>query len=152
MVELIKYINVLQGAFYLYTEEDEKLVNVATYAYNRRKFLKLEFNVGEGLVGQCAFEMATIFRREIPEDYVTISSGILGNKKPTSLLLVPLITDEKLQGVLEFASLDEDIDKLSIRFLEELSDIIARTIFNLKVNTRTEKLLKDAQEMTNELQ
>lgn len=152
LVELIKYINVLQGAFYLYTEEDKKLVNIATFAYNRRKFLNLEFNVGEGLVGQCAFEMATIFRREIPEDYVTISSGILGNKKPTSLLLVPLITDEKLQGVIEFASLDDDIDELSIRFLEELSDIIARTIFNLKVNTRTEKLLKDAQEMTNELQ
>jgi len=152
LVELIKYINVLQGAFYLYVEEEDKLVNAAVFAYNRRKFLKQEFKVGDGLVGQCAFEMATIFRREIPEDYVSISSGILGDKKPTSLLLVPLITDDKLQGVMEFASLDKDIDKLSIRFLEELSDIIARTIFNLKVNARTEKLLKDAQEMTNELQ
>ncbi|MBR2771858.1 MAG: PAS domain S-box protein, partial [Bacteroidales bacterium] len=61
-------------------------------------------------------------------------------------------TDEKLQGVLEFASLKDDISELEIRFLKELSDIIARTIFNLKVNTRTEKLLKDAQEMTEELQ
>jgi PAS domain S-box-containing protein len=152
LVELIKYINVLQGAFYLYVEEESKLVNTATFAYNRRKFLKKEFQVGQGLVGQCAFEMATIFRREIPEDYVTISSGILGHQKPTSLLLVPLLTDDKLQGVMEFASIDKDIDDLSIRFLEELSDIIARTIFNLKVNARTEKLLKDAQEMTNELQ
>ena len=152
LVELIKYINVLQGAFYIYNEDTNKLSNAATFAYNRQKYLEQEFNVGEGLVGQCAFEMATIFRREIPEEYVTISSGILGNKKPSSLLLVPLITDEKLQGVMEFASLDKDIDELSIRFLEELGDIIARTIFNLKVNTRTEKLLKDAQEMTNELQ
>lgn len=152
LVELIKYINVLQGAFYLYIEEENKLVNTATFAYNRQKFLNLEFKVGQGLVGQCAFEMATIFRREIPEDYVTISSGILGDKKPTSLLLVPLITDDKLQGVMEFASIDKDIDELTIRFLEELSDIIARTLFNLKVNSRTEKLLKDAQEMTNELQ
>lgn len=152
LIELIKYINVLQGAFYLYVEEENKLVNTATFAYNRRKFLNQDFNIGEGLVGQCAFEMATIFRREIPDDYVTISSGILGEKKPSALLLVPLITDEKLQGVMEFASIDKDIDELSIRFLEELSDIIARTIFNLKVNTRTEKLLKDAQEMTNELQ
>lgn len=152
LVELIKYIDVLQGAFYLYVEEENKLVNTANFAYNRRKFLKQEFYLGEGLVGQCAFEMATIFRREIPNDYVSISSGILGDKKPTTLLLVPLITDQKLQGVMEFASLEKDIDELSIRFLEELSDIIARTIFNLKVNTRTEKLLHDAQEMTNELQ
>lgn len=152
LVELIKYINILQGAFYLYVEEESKLVNTATFAYNRRKFVEKEFQVGQGLVGQCAFEMATIFRREIPSDYVTISSGILGDQKPSALLLVPLITDDKLQGVMEFASIDKDIDDLTIRFLEELSDIIARTIFNLKVNARTEKLLKDAQEMTNELQ
>lgn len=152
LVELINYVKVLQGAFYLYVEEEDKLVNTASYAYNRRKYQNQEFKIGEGLVGQCAFEMATIFRREIPEDYVTITSGILGDQKPSSILLVPLITDEKLQGIIEFASLENDIDDLSIRFLEELSDIIARTIFNLKVNARTEKLLKDAQEMTNELQ
>jgi len=152
LVELIKYIDVIQGAFYIYNETDNTLENTATYAYNRRKYLDTKFQIGEGLVGQCAYEMDVIFRREIPEDFVTITSGILGDQKPTSLLLVPLITDEKLQGVLEFASLKDDINELKIRFIKELSDIIARTIFNLKVNTRTEKLLKDAQEMTEELQ
>ncbi len=152
LVELIKYIDVIQGAFYIYNEEDKTLENTATYAYNRRKYIDAKFQIGEGLVGQCAYEMDVIYRREIPDDFVTITSGILGDKKPNSLLLVPLITDEKLQGVLEFASLKDDISELKIRFLKELSDIIARTIFNLKVNTRTEKLLKDAQEMTEELQ
>jgi len=152
LVELIKYIDVIQGAFYIYNETDNTLENTATYAYNRRKYLDTKFQIGEGLVGQCAYEMDVIFRREIPEDFITITSGILGDQKPTSLLLVPLITDEKLQGVLEFASLKDDISELKIRFIKELSDIIARTIFNLKVNTRTEKLLKDAQEMTEELQ
>lgn len=152
LVELIKYIDVIQGAFYIYNEEEQTLENTATYAYNRRKYLDTKFKIGEGLVGQCAYEMDVIYRREIPDDFVTITSGILGDQKPNSLLLVPLITDEKLQGVLEFASIKDDISELKIRFLKELSDIIARTIFNLKVNTRTEKLLKDAQEMTNELQ
>ncbi|MBR5643107.1 MAG: PAS domain S-box protein [Salinivirgaceae bacterium] len=152
LVELIKYIDVIQGAFYIYNEEDKTLENTATYAYNRRKYIDAKFQIGEGLVGQCAYEMDVIYRREIPDEFVTITSGILGDKKPNSLLLVPLITDEKLQGVLEFASLKDDISELKIRFLKELSDIIARTIFNLKVNTRTEKLLKDAQEMTEELQ
>lgn len=152
LVELIKYIDVIQGAFYIYNEDEQTLENTATYAYNRRKYLDTKFQIGEGLVGQCAYEMDVIYRREIPDDFVTITSGILGDQKPNSLLLVPLITDEKLQGVLEFASIKDDINELKIRFLKELSDIIARTIFNLKVNTRTEKLLKDAQEMTNELQ
>ena len=97
LVELIKYINVLQGALYIYNEETKVLKNTATYAYNRQKYQEQEFHIGEGLVGQCAYEMDTIYRREIPEGYTTVKSGILGDKKPTSLLLVPLITDEKLR-------------------------------------------------------
>ncbi|HDR68504.1 MAG TPA: PAS domain S-box protein, partial [Bacteroidaceae bacterium] len=63
----------------------------------------------------------------------------------------PLITDEKLQGVMEFAFLDDRIPKLTIQFLLELGEIIARTIFNLKVNIRTEQLLEESRKMTEEL-
>ena len=59
--------------------------------------------MGEGLVGQCAYEMDFIYRTEIPEDYITITSGILGEQKPESILLVPLISNEALQGIVEFA-------------------------------------------------
>ena len=151
LVNLINYIEVIQGAFYIYDEENKKLINVATYAYNRKKYLNQEYKNGEGLIGACAYEMATVFRREIPNDYVTISSGILGDEKPSNILIVPLITDETLQGVIEFSSLKDDVTKLKIQFIEELSDIIARTIFNINVHKRTEKLLKGAQEMTEEL-
>ncbi|RLD64428.1 MAG: histidine kinase [Bacteroidetes bacterium] len=151
LVNLINYIKVTQGAFYIYEEEENKLVNVATFAYNRKKYQTQEFKVGEGLIGQAAYEMDTIYRTEIPNDYVTITSGILGDEKPSCILIVPLITDEKLQGVIEFATLKSEIDRLKINFVEELSDILARTIFNLKVNAQTEKLLKEAQEMAEEL-
>jgi PAS domain S-box-containing protein len=151
LVNLINYIGVIQGAFYVYDDENKKLINVATYAYNRKKYLNQEFLVGEGLIGEAAFEMNTIFRREIPSEYVTITSGILGDEKPSNILIVPLITDESLQGAIEFGSLKNDIDELKIAFLEELSDIIARTIFNINTHKRTEKLLKASQEMTEEL-
>jgi GAF domain-containing protein len=108
--------------------------------------------MGFGLIGQCAYEMDYIYRTEIPEDYVTITSGILGDQKPQSILLVPLISNEKLQGVIEFASIEPEIPELTIRFLKELGEIIARTIFNLRVNQRTEQLLKESQQMTIELQ
>jgi PAS domain S-box-containing protein len=65
---------------------------------------------------------------------------------------VPLISDEKLQGVIEFSSIQNEIPELTIRLLIELGEIIARTVFNLKVNQRTERLLTEAQEMTRELQ
>lgn len=149
---LVKYINAVQGALYLYDEEKEILYNVATYAYNRTKYIKQDFKIGHGLIGECAYEMDYIYRTEIPEDYVSITSGIIGDKKPQSILLVPLITNEKLQGVIEFASLQQEIPENTIRFLLELGEIIARTVFNLKVNQRTEQLLQESQKMTQELQ
>ncbi len=151
LVKLIKYINVIQGALYVFDSERNVLVNFATYAYNRKKYLQQEFKIGEGLIGQCAYELDIIYRKEIPDSYVTITSGILGEQKPQSILLVPLITDEKLQGVLEFASIEPEIPELTIRFLRELGEIIARTVFNLSINQKTEKLLQEAQQMTEEL-
>ncbi|HEY9125423.1 MAG TPA: PAS domain S-box protein [Bacteroidales bacterium] len=152
LIKLINYIDAIQGAFYVYDDEKDKIVNVATYAYNRKKYLNQEFSFGEGLVGECAFEMDIIYRTEIPDDYFSISSGLLGDRKPKSLLIVPLISDEKLQGVLEFASLKDEIPELTITFMKELGEIIARTIFNLRINQKTERLLAESQQMTEELQ
>lgn len=151
LVSLIEYIKVTQGAFYIYDEEHQTLTNIATYAYNRKRQINQKFKIGEGIIGQAAYEMDTIYLKEIPDNYVTITSGLLKDQKPNSILIVPLITDEKLQGVLEFASLSNDFTRLSIRFLQELSEIIARTLFNLKVNAKTERLLHDSQQMTEEL-
>ncbi len=151
LVNIIKYINAIQGAFYIFDDEKKKLTNVASYAYNRRKYLNQVYEIGQGLIGQAAYEMDIIYRKEIPADYVTISSGIIGDAKPQTILIVPLIGDEKLQGVIELASLESDIPDLTLKFVKELGNIIGQTIFNLKANIRTEKLLKDAQIMTREL-
>lgn len=151
VVNLIKYIDAVQGALYIFDDEKDLLINVATYAYNRKKYINQEFKVGHGLIGQCAYEMDIIYRTEIPDDYATITSGILGDQKPRTILIVPLISDEELQGVIEFASLEEEFSDLKIRYLRELGEIIARTVFNLKINQRTEKLLQESQNMTEEL-
>ncbi len=148
---LNSYIRSTQAAFYLYEEDSKILTNLATYAYNRRKYINQEFRIGEGLVGQCAFEMDYIYRTEIPEDYVTITSGILGDQKPKSIVLVPLITNQELQGIMEFAFLDDRIPKLTIQFLLELGEIIARTLLNLKMNLQTQRLLEESRKMTEEL-
>ncbi len=151
IVKLTKYIDVIQGSFYIFEEEDKKLINIATYAYNRKRYVNQEFIIGQGLIGQCAYEKDIIYRTEIPENYVSITSGILGDKKPNSLLIIPLITEEKLQGIIEFASIDKLIPNLTIDFLKELGEIIARTLYNLKMNNKTENLLQESQQMTHEL-
>ena len=148
---LVKYIDAIQGAIYLYNEENDTLVNLSTYAYNRKKYTSKEFKAGYGLIGQCAYEKDYIYRTEIPDDYFTITSGLLGEKKPASLLIVPLISEEMLQGVVEIASLNPEIPEQTITLVKELGSIIARTVFNLRVNQRTEKLLEESQKMMIEL-
>ncbi|MEM6522192.1 MAG: PAS domain S-box protein [Bacteroidota bacterium] len=155
--EVIQYIigkiDAVQGAFYVIDddENDPHLTMKASYAYNRKKHIEVSFKFAEGLVGQAAAEMDTVLRTEIPEDYITITSGILGDRRPTAILIVPLITQEKVYGVLEFAGLKE-FNASMVKFVEELSVILARTVFNIKVNERTRQLLSESQTMSSELQ
>lgn len=149
---ILEKIGAIQGAFYVVNDDDGKPVIEmrASYAYNRKKYLKAKFKMAEGLVGQAAVEKDTVMRTEIPDDYVTITSGILGDQRPRCVLIVPLITNEEVYGVLEFAGFRK-FDPSQVKFVQELSLILARTIFNIKVNERTRKLLAESQEMSNEL-
>lgn len=153
LVYIINYIDVVQGAFYIVGEDEEGdyFEMIASYAYGRRKYLKSRFRLGEGLVGQAAFEKATVHRTELPEDYMTITSGLIQDKKPNSVLIVPLVIDEKLHGLVEIGAL-QPFNDLQIEFVEDLAGVIARTVFNLKTNEQTERLLKQSQKMTSELQ
>ncbi len=150
---LTQKINAIQGAFYIVDDENPKNVYielVGSYAYNKKKYLKGKFKFGQGLVGQACVEQDIIFRTEVPDDYVTITSGLLGDQKPKAILIVPVITNEKVYGAVEFAGF-EKFSPLHIRLIQELGDIVARTIFNVKVNENTARLfeeIKKSQERT----
>lgn len=149
---ILDKIGAIQGAFYVVNEEDGKPVIEmrASHAYGRKKYLKAKFKFAEGLIGQAAAEKDTILRTEIPDDYVTVTSGILGDQKPRCILIVPLITNEEVYGILEFAGFKK-FDPSQVKFVQELSLILARTIFNIKVNERTRRLLAESQAMSTEL-
>jgi PAS domain S-box-containing protein len=149
---IIEKIGAVQGAFYVVNDEGgERLIELrSSYAYNRKKYLKKSFRFAEGLVGQAAIEQDTVMRTEIPDDYVTLTSGLLGEQKPGCILIVPLITNEDVFGVLEFAGIQR-FNPSQVKFVQELSVILARTIFNIKVNERTRRLLAESQAMSNEL-
>lgn len=150
---LVKRLNAIQAAFYVVYEDEngEKSIHlINSLAYNKKKSLKKVFKFGEGLVGQSAIEMDFVHRTEIPRDYVTITSGLLGEQRPTSIFIMPLITNSKIYGLLEFASIHK-FSTLQIDIIKNVSEIIAQTIFNLLVNERTSNLLTEAQRMSAEL-
>ena len=151
---LTERIGANQGAFYVVNDselQESTIEMIASNAFNKKKYLKSEFKFSEGLVGQSAIEKETILRTEIPEDYVHITSGLLGDVKPSCILVVPLISEDKVYGVLEFAGFTR-FDNRAIKLCEEISAIIARTISNVKINEKTVKLLEESQMMSNELQ
>ncbi|SFE29093.1 PAS domain S-box protein [Thermophagus xiamenensis] len=148
--ELIEYLGAIQGAFYIL--EEDTLKRRAMYAYNRRRFEYDEFKIGQGLVGAAAYEKQLIYRTEIPDDYWSVTSGLLGDKKPKSLLVIPLLQEEELQGVVEVAFLKERLENRHLAFAEVVAESIGQTIYNLKITDRTQKLLKESQELTKTLQ
>jgi len=152
ITELIKYTNSNQGAVFIVNEaenEDPFMTLVACYAWDRKKFIDQKIEIGEGLVGQAWQEKDTLYITDVPENYITITSG-LGEANPTNILIVPLIFNEKVQGVIEIAGFELYEDH-EIDFVQKISENIASTISTVKTNETTKVLLQQSQELTEEM-
>lgn len=150
--ELIHTLEANQGGLFLLNEEDESdpfFELVAAFAYNRHKYKAKKILVGEGLIGACTIEKKTIHLTEIPDGYIEITSG-LGHSTPTTLLLVPLIVENKALGVIEIATFN-NFEPYQIEFTEKLAQSIASTITSVKVNIRTSLLLTKTQQQAEEM-
>jgi len=150
--ELVKYLNIVQGGIFLINDEDENeryFELYGAYAYERRKFIDKRIEMGEGLIGQCILERKSIYLKEVPNDYVNVTSG-LGKSNPKSILLMPLILNEVEYGVIELVSFNE-FKEHEIDFIEKLAENIASTIASVKINQRTKALLQQSQVQTEEL-
>jgi PAS domain S-box-containing protein len=150
--ETAKYIEANQGAIYLRgkEEDEEYLEMIGCYAYQRRKLANKRILKGEGLVGQSFQEKDLIYITDVPEKYVKITSG-LGQALPRHILIIPLISDEKMVGAMELASF-QILEDYQIEFLKDLAKNIAASIAVIQVNENTHQLLEDSQKMSIELQ
>ncbi|NLR93103.1 MULTISPECIES: GAF domain-containing protein [Flammeovirga] len=150
--ELVDYLSANQGMMFLVEEDNlsnQVLELKACYAYDRKKFMDKKVNYGEGLAGRCWQENESLYIDDIPPGYSKVVTG-LGLASPKSLLLVPLKFNEKALGVIELASFNT-FEPYMIEFVERVSESIASAITSAKHNTRTSKLLSDAQKLTQEL-
>lgn len=149
---VVKYTKSNQGGLFLLNEEDEtsrQLDLVACYAFERKKFLKKKVSIGEGLVGQCYLEGEWIYLVEVPQEYISITSG-LGGANPNALLIVPLKVNESIYGVLEVATFGKYED-YEIELVEKLAETIASTISTVRINESTRILLEKTQQQAEEM-
>ncbi|OUS24413.1 hypothetical protein A9Q99_24710 [Gammaproteobacteria bacterium 45_16_T64] len=95
----------------LFDVEEMKLQYISGYAFEQSNNDKNTYAFGESLVGQCALDREVMVVDQVPENYISISSGV-GRAVPKRLIIIPLIHDGKLKGVIElasFAEFDEDM-------------------------------------------
>ncbi len=151
IANLVKYMDANQGGLFLLEETDDNpsLELTACYAYGRDKFMHKRIAKGEGLVGQAYLEKDTVYLTEVPDSYVSITSG-LGESNPRCILIVPMMSNEDILGVVELASFNV-FKPYQIEFLKKLGESIASTVNSVRNVDRIKRLLGGSQQQAEEM-
>jgi HAMP domain-containing protein/putative methionine-R-sulfoxide reductase with GAF domain len=141
---LTNYLEAQVGVFYILVNADEKeetqIKLLASYAYTQRKGTANEFKVGEGLVGQAVLEKERIIVTDIPEDYISIQSG-LGEAVPQQLLVIPFLYENAVKGVIEMGSFHE-ITEVQLELLDQVMPNIGIAVNTAESRAKMQALLK----------
>jgi hypothetical protein len=123
-----KQLEAGQGAYYEVKQTDaRKIIEMsASYALSMGESQKIQYEAGEGLIGQVAATGQMIYLDEIPEGYIKIISG-LGSASPRFLLMVPVKTSTQVMGVIELASF-RAYQQEDRKFVEQAAQLIAERI------------------------
>ena len=151
---LVRYLDANQGGIFILNEDgSEKYLEMkACFAYDRRKFIDKRMYPGEGLIGMCYQEGEPIYMTDIPDSYMSITSG-LGTSNPKALLICPLKVNDEIYGVVEIASF-KLFEPYQQEFILKICESIASTVSTVRTNLVTEHLLQQtrfqAEEMANQ--
>ncbi|MFE3282993.1 HAMP domain-containing protein [Streptomyces sp. NPDC059233] len=162
MSELTPVVSAQHGAFFLAlpaggtteigteggTDGSYELRMRGSYAYAGGQ-VPTSFRPGEGLIGTVAEEKRTILVENTPPGYLKISSG-LGEAPPAHVIVLPVLFEGKLLGVIELASFTP-FTQIQKDFLSQIAEMIGTSVNTISVNSKTEMLLKQSQEMTEQL-
>ncbi|MFJ3720316.1 HAMP domain-containing protein [Streptomyces sp. NPDC090057] len=160
MSELTPVVSAQHGVFFLTmplmegqdlgadAEDNYELRMLGSYGYSMGS-MPASFRPGEGLIGTAAQEKRTILVENAPSGYLKISSG-LGEAPPAQVIVLPVLFEGKVLGVIELASFTP-FTQIQRDFLNQIAEMIATSVNTISVNTKTELLLKQSQELTEQL-
>jgi signal transduction histidine kinase/HAMP domain-containing protein/CheY-like chemotaxis protein len=157
--ELTPLVNAQYGAFFLADPEEDPLRTaipakglafIAGYGSAQGATVDTGGMPVHGLVRQAAREKKRILVEEAPPDYIKINSG-LGEAAPTSVVIIPILFEDKLLGVIELASFSRFSD-VHLAFFDQFVNTIGVAINTIIANSRTESLLGESQRLAMQLQ
>ena len=122
---------------------------MASYGYQERKNLSQEWRIGEGVVGQAAFEKQRILITNLPDDYVQIVSG-LGQAAPHNIIVLPILFEGHVMAVIEIAAF-ERFQAIHLNFLDQLAEGLGIVFNSIESASNTEALLLQSQSLAGEL-
>jgi hypothetical protein len=125
---ICKQLEAGQGAIYTTIEKNGKrYVELrGGYALAIGESTVINYEFGEGLIGQAAASGQALYVDDVPEGYIKIVSG-LGTASPKFLLIVPVKDKHQVFGVMEIASF-VTITTDQRKFAEEAAQLIAEKI------------------------
>ena len=152
MDELSPLVGAQHGTFFLSepVNGDTQLRLIAGYGLRADKSAPIQYRLGQSLIGQVARSKRSIVVANLPEGYVTISSG-LGEAAPANLAVLPILFEDQVLGVIELASFTE-FSPVQTDFLEQLMETLGVNFNTIIANARTDTLLEESQRLTSELQ
>jgi len=145
---LTSYLNAQIGAIYLRTEAGA-LERFAAYAMQDHAS-PATLQHGQGLLGQAAKLNRVMHVKDVPADYLVVSSAV-GRRQPSELLIVPAASEGVVQAVFELGFL-RPVRAEEEELLVRLSDQVAVAVRSSKDRTRLEELLEETQRQSEELQ
>jgi HAMP domain-containing protein/CheY-like chemotaxis protein/signal transduction histidine kinase len=150
--ELAPLVSAQRGTFYIADaiEGEPVLKFMAGYAGDDRDKAPTAFRIGQGLVGQCAHEKQRILVRDVPNDYIRISSS-LGASTPLTVVVLPMLFEGEVKAVVELASF-QHLSDIHLAFLDQLTESMGIVLNTIAAAMRTEQLLQQSQALAEELQ
>jgi CheY-like chemotaxis protein/signal transduction histidine kinase len=134
----------------VYLLEGKQLRRVASYAHNAGTGTgPLQFELGEGLLGQAALDQRVLHLTDVPADYLVVRSGT-GQRDASELLLLPCSIEGRVFAIVELGFLAK-LEPRARAFCERASEILANAIRAAEYRSNLREYLEETQRQAEEL-
>ncbi len=146
---VVKRVDGLVGRLYLYDETNENFRSITSYGVDVKED-GMVINPMEGIVGNTILTKKLTLMPKIPEDYLTVKTG-LGKTKPSEIIILPCLYGDEVNCVIEIGHI-QDFTEKELTLLEDLAEMIGNIIHSTMLRENMKILLEKTLQQSEELQ